>query len=101
MIVSYTDIEKLCQDIIAKFDAEILNFFNDIDRERKYLEVANRKGIIEKFPLTSISIAVVIADKNRFHNILEISDTAAQVKHAVKNVIGSSYAIDRRRNLWI
>lgn len=99
MIVSYTDIEKLCQDIIAKFDAEILNFFNDIDRERKYLEVANRKGIIEKFPLTSISIAVVIADKNRFHNILEISDTAAQVKHAVKNVIGSSYAIDRRRNL--
>ena len=55
------------------------------------------KGIIEKFPITSISIAVVVVDKGRFANILEIGDTAAQVKHAVKAVMGSSYAIDRRR----
>ena len=67
-------------------------------RDDGYIEVANRKGIIEKFPLISISIAVVVADQGRFANILEIGDTAAQVKHAVKAVMGSSYAIDRRRH---
>lgn len=90
-------IEKLCQRIIVRFDREVKRFFNDEDIERGYIEIANRKGIIEQFPLTSISIAVVVAEKNRFGNVLEIGDTAAQVKHKVKNVIGSSYVINKRK----
>lgn len=90
-------IEKLCQRIIANFDERVLSFFNEVDVEKGYLQVRNRKGIIEKFPLTAISIAVVIAEKNRFANILEIGDAAAQVKHAVKSVNGSSYIIDKRK----
>ena len=96
-IVPSKDVEKLCQAIIYNFDNNVQQFYNDKDREDGYIEVANRKGIIEKFPITSISIAVVVVDKGRFANILEIGDTAAQVKHAVKAVMGSSYAIDRRR----
>lgn len=96
-IVPYKDVDKLCQTIIAKFDGEIERFYNEKDREEGYIEVANRKGVVEKFPLISISIAVVVADKGRFNNILEIGDSAAQVKHAVKAVAGSGYAIDRRK----
>ena len=76
----------------------VKQFYNEKDRIEGYIEVKNRKGVVEKFPLTSISIAVVVADSGRFANILEIGDVAAQVKHAVKNVMGSSYAIDRRRH---
>ena len=47
--------------------------------------------------LTSLSIGVVVADVGRFHNILEIGEIGAQVKHAAKSVMGSSYAIDKRR----
>ena len=97
-IVPYTNIENLCQRIIARFDKQIKSFFTEEDAEKGYIEIANRRGIIEKFPLTSISIAVVVADKNRFNNILEIGDVAAQVKHAVKTVMGSSYTIDRRKS---
>ena len=97
-IVSFKEVDKLCQTIIANFDNGVRKFYNDKDNEDGYIEVANRKGIIEKFPLTSISIAVVTADVGRFNNILEIGDAASQVKHAVKAVMGSSYAIDRRRN---
>lgn len=97
-IVPYKDAEKLCQEIIHNFDRGVYRFYNEKDIENGYIEVANRKGIIERFPLTSISIAVVVADRGRFANILEIGDTAAQVKHAVKSVMGSSYAIDRRRH---
>ena len=88
--------DEICQNIIAEFDQEILRYFTDEDIERGYIEVVNRKGTVEKIPLTSISIGVVIADKKRFSNILEIGEIGAQVKHMAKISLGSSYAIDRR-----
>ncbi|MDO5556380.1 MAG: diguanylate cyclase [Clostridia bacterium] len=90
------DHDKICQNIIAEFDKEVLKYFNDTDVEQGYIEVCNRKGIIEEFPLTSISIGVVVADKKRFANILEIGEVGAQVKHLAKTTNGSSYAINRR-----
>ena len=91
------DYDKICQDIIAEFDIEVLKHFNDVDVEKGYLEVVNRKGIADHFPLTGISIGVVVADEKRFANILEIGEVGAQVKHLAKMTMGSSYAIDRRK----
>ena len=89
--------DKVCQEIIANFDAQKPKYFTEADNEKGYIEVANRKGIIEQFPLVSLSIGVVVCDIGRFHNILEIGEIGAQVKHAAKSVMGSSYAIDRRK----
>lgn len=96
-IVPTLNCEDVCKDIIANFDANVVRFFTEDDVEKGYIEVANRKGVIEQFPLTSISIGVVEADVGRFANILEIGEVGAQVKHMAKSVMGSSYAIDRRR----
>ncbi len=96
-IIGGLNCEKLCQNILARFDANVTKYFTDEDLERGYIEVPNRKGVIEQFPLTSLSIGVVVADANRFHNILEIGEIGAQVKHAAKSVMGSSYAVDRRK----
>ena len=96
-IVPGTIVERLCQGIISTFDSQVEQFFTEEDIERGYIEVANRKGIIEQFPLTSVSIGVVVVDRNRFNNILEIGEVGAQVKHAAKSVMGSSYAVDRRK----
>lgn len=90
------DYEKICQDIITEFDLEVKKYFNEQDIENGYLEVQNRKGIVEKFPLTGISIGVVVCDKYRFANILEIGEVGAQVKHLAKTTMGSSYAVNRR-----
>ena len=95
-IVPSLDIDKICQLIIANFDEGVTKFFTEEDLEKGYIEVANRKGIIEQFALTSISIGAVIADKNRFANILEIGEVGAQVKHVAKSIVGSSYATDIR-----
>lgn len=96
-IVPSIEVDDVCQSIIATFDKEVTKFFTDEDLERGYIEVANRKGIMEQFPLTSISIGVVIVEKGRFSNILEIGEVGAQVKHMAKSIMGSSYAIDRRQ----
>ncbi len=96
-IIPGTSCEKLCQNIIVSFDSQVKKYFTDDDLDRGYIEVANRKGIIEQFPLTSLSIGVVVAESGRFHNILEIGEIGASVKHAAKSVMGSSYAVDRRK----
>ncbi len=89
--------ESICESIIANFDTQVIKFFTEEDSEKGYIEVANRRGVIEQFPLTSISIGVVEADRNRFSNMLEIGEIGAQVKHLAKSIIGSSYSIDRRK----
>jgi len=96
-IISTVDYERLCQDIIAIFDTHIKEFLNKEDIERGYLEVANRKGVIEQFPLTSISIGVVNVQPGDYENPLEIGEVGAQVKHFAKTQMGSAYAINRRK----
>ena len=96
-IIPGINCERLCQNILANFDHNVSKYFTDDDLDKGYIEVANRKGIIEQFPLTSLSIGVVVADNGRFSNILEIGEIGAQVKHAAKSVMGSSYAVDRRK----
>lgn len=95
-IVENANYEEICKNVIKEFDENVLQYFTLEDAERGYVEVANRRGIIEQFPLTSISIGVVDVDKGRFKNALEIGEVGAQVKHVSKTIVGSSYAIDRR-----
>ena len=96
-IVEDKDYEKICQNIILEFDKNIKKYFTEEDIQKGYLEVPNRKGIIEEFPLTSISIGAVEVDPGRFHNTLEIGEAGAQVKHLAKTIPGSTYVIDRRK----
>ena len=88
-----TDYEEICKNIIAEFDHEILSFYTEEDSEKGYVEVPNRKNVIEQFPITSISIGVVDADVQRFKNRLEIGEVGAQVKHLAKTVMGSAYVL--------
>jgi len=96
-IVGETDYEKICQNIIADFDHNVLSYFTNEDAQKGYIEVANRKGIMEQFPLTSISIGVVIVEAGRFKNVLEIGEAGAGVKQLAKTIQGSTYVIDRRK----
>lgn len=97
-IVSKTDYERICQNIITDFDINVLRYFTEEDIKRGYLEVENRKGIMEQFPLTSISVGVVEVEENRFANVLEIGEAGASVKHLAKTIQGSTYVIDRRKH---
>ena len=96
-IVEDEDYEKICQNIVLEFDAGIRKFFTKDDLAKGFLEVPNRKGIIEEFPITSISIGAVEVPAGRFHNTLEIGEAGAQVKHLSKTIPGSTYVIDRRK----
>ena len=96
--ISYSDdYDKTCKRIISEFDKNVVDYFTKEDVDKGYIEVANRKGIIEQFPLTSISIGVVVVEPGRFKNTLEIGEVGAQVKHQAKSISGSAYVINRRK----
>lgn len=97
-IISNKDSECVCQNIIADFDYNVKRYYTSEDANKGYIEVANRRGIMEQFPLTSISIGVVEVEKGKFNNVLEIAEAGAGVKHLAKTIQGSTYVIDRRKN---
>ena len=97
-IVEVENYEKICQNIIAEFDKQVSKYFDPKDYERGYIEVENRRGIIEQFPITSISIGAVEVTPERFKNSLEIGEAGAAVKHLAKTIFGSTYVIDRRKS---
>lgn len=98
-IVSKTDYDKICQEIIIEFDTGVENFYSKADVSRGYVEIENRRGILEQFPLTTISIAVVEVDSEVFKSPLEIGEVGAQVKHRAKSIMGSAYVINRRKRI--
>lgn len=96
-IVPRRNCENICQNIIAEFDFNVKRYYTAEDSKKGYIEIANRKGIIEEFPITSISIGVVEVECGKFNNVLEIGEAGAAVKHLAKTIQGSTYVIDRRK----
>lgn len=97
-IISKTDYDKICQEIIIAFDNGVEQFYTSEDIQRGYVEIENRKGILEQFPMTTISVAVVEVDSENFKSPLEIGEVGAQVKHRAKSIMGSAYVINRRKH---
>lgn len=96
-IINKTDYDKICQEIIIEFDNGVEKFYNQKDISRGYVEIENRRGILEQFPMTTISVAVVEVDPAIFKSPLEIGEVGAQVKHRAKSIMGSAYVINRRK----
>ena len=95
-IIDGKDCEGICQNIIAEFDKNVKDYYSEDDFKRGYIEVENRKGIIEQFPIVSLTIGVVYVTNGRFKNILEIGEVGASIKHLAKTVPGSTYIINKR-----
>jgi len=83
-IISGHDARVLCQNIINEFDKNILNFYNEEDREKGYIQSFNRNNIEENYPIMSISIAVVINKNKSYKTIYELTEDAAKIKKKCK-----------------
>jgi diguanylate cyclase (GGDEF)-like protein len=91
--------EILCKKMIAAFDAKVPEFYSSEDKARGYIETKDRKGVVTRFPLLSMSIGVVSNQLKPLTSLGEVSKIGAEMKHFAKETKdkGSSYAVDRRR----
>jgi diguanylate cyclase (GGDEF)-like protein len=95
-IVSPDQLDGTCTEVIRNFDLIIGNFYDEEDRIRGYIDSTNRKGENERFPIISLSIAVVTNEYRPITHIGEVSAIAAEVKKRVKSMEGSKYLKDLR-----
>ncbi len=89
--------EQLCQDVITMFDSEIPFLYQEDDRRLGFICVPDRLGASQRYPLMTISLAMVSNEGDDFKNCLEVAETAAEVKKYMKSRSGSNYGWNRRR----
>ncbi|GFP75049.1 GGDEF domain-containing protein [Clostridium fungisolvens] len=85
---------NLCSKVIEKFNQGILNFFNENDRNNKFIEAVDRRGNKEKLPITSLSIAGVYGKFVSYSNPEDVALCVAAIKKEAKKIHGSCYLID-------
>lgn len=90
--------EPIARKIVSLFDERIVHLFDKEDLERGYVEVINRKGIVDRFPLLTITIAVVTDKHGKIDHVAKISDIASELKRYGKTLDGSVVVRERRRN---
>jgi GGDEF domain-containing protein len=96
-IVPVDMIDPVCKNVIATFDRMSPYRYAESDRERGWIEIQNRRGIVERFPIVTISIAVIINQKKMFKHPGEMSHMMADLKKYTKSLPGSNYMIERRK----
>jgi diguanylate cyclase (GGDEF)-like protein len=88
--------EPIAKRIVERFDAQVHQFYDPEDIERGYVEVEDRKGVLQRLPLASISVGIATTDVRTFAHYGEAVAVATEMKQFAKRQTGSSYAIDRR-----
>lgn len=88
--------QAVAESVIARFDAEILSAYDDIDRERGYIETLSRRGELQRFPIVAMSIGVVTTARRTFSHYAETVVVATEMKALMKKTTGSSWAVDLR-----
>lgn len=96
VVVDFEYWETYAKAFISTFDRGIYQFYTSVDARNGFIESINRKGERQRFPLMSVSVAVVSNKTRPFRRHAEIIAVAAEVKKYVKSLDGSCYAIDRR-----
>lgn len=96
VITEIPKMEKISNEIIDSFEKEIINFYNKEDKAKGYITIKNRRGQIQLLPIMSISIGIAHNTKRKLHNVVQVSEIAAELKEYAKAKKGSNVAIDRR-----
>jgi diguanylate cyclase (GGDEF)-like protein len=89
--------EDIAKRIVERFDGDIHEFYEREDMQRGFIEVEDRKGVMQKLPLAGVSVGIATTDVRRFEHYGEAVAVATEMKQFAKRELRCSYAIDRRK----
>jgi len=84
------------QQIVQSFDELAPTLYDLDDRTNGYIEVTNRRGDLQRFPLLTLSIGIASTEKRMFRHYAEAITVAMEMKQYTKETGASSWSIDRR-----
>ncbi|HVP14427.1 MAG TPA: response regulator [Terriglobales bacterium] len=97
LLTSTESAEAVGQEIIDAFTRLVPTLYDAEDRERGYVEVLGRRHDTERFPLMSVTIAMVSTDRAQVSHLAQLVDIAQELKAHGKGIPGSVLVGERRR----
>ncbi|HVF41182.1 MAG TPA: diguanylate cyclase [Gemmatimonadaceae bacterium] len=95
-IIPYDGITETCDEITAVFDLLVPYQYSEPDRRAGYFFGKDRRGVLDRVPLMTLSIGIVTNVQRRFTEPRQVSRLATEMKTYAKTLTGSVYSIDRR-----
>jgi len=89
--------EEVAKEIIVDFDRDIRNLYSAKDLRAGYIETRDRRGALNRFPIMTLSMAIVTNDREQLSNYAQVGEAAAELKRYAKSIAGSVYVKDKRR----
>jgi len=89
--------EEIAREVIAGFDRDIRKLYTPQDLRHGYIETRDRRGTLNRFPVVSLSIAIISSENRRMDDYAQIGEAAAELKRYAKSIAGSVYVKDKRR----
>ena len=87
--------EALAHGVTDAFDRDVLGLYDPADRAKGWIAAKDRRGNHTRFPLMSLSLAIVTASA-RIISYQSIGEVAAELKSYAKRQPGSFVAMDKR-----
>jgi len=98
IVVTQSDrAEEIAKEVIAEFDRDIRNLYSAKDLRSGYIETRDRRGALNRFPIMTVSMAIVQNDRGQLSNYAQVGEAAAELKRYAKSIAGSVYVKDKRR----
>lgn len=85
--------EEYCRTVIQKFTENLSGYYTEEDFKKGYITAENRNGVVEDFPLISLSIAGIYDVSHYYSDSHLLSEELARLKKIVKMTKGSSFYI--------
>jgi GGDEF domain-containing protein len=95
-IVPYDSITETCEEITSTFDLLVPYQYSEPDRRAGYFFGKDRRGVLDRVPMMTLSIGVVTNAQRTFTEPRQVSRLATEMKTYAKTLDGSIYSIDRR-----
>ncbi|HEY5349478.1 MAG TPA: response regulator [Candidatus Lustribacter sp.] len=88
--------ENLARTVADTFDRDVLPLYDPADRQKGWIAAKDRRGNSVRFPLMSLSLAIVTPSP-RITSYQSIGEVAAELKSYAKRQAGSFVAMDKRK----
>ncbi|MGI6170088.1 MAG: diguanylate cyclase domain-containing protein, partial [Christensenellales bacterium] len=78
--------KEYCKEIIERFESEVLTLYHETDIQNGYVTTISRRGIVERFPLITLTAVMLNNKSYHYKNSFEVSSLLADLKTKEKRL---------------
>jgi PleD family two-component response regulator len=88
--------DAIGEHLKTEFDRRVPGFYNKVDLDRGYIEVLDRQGTLRRFPVMSLTVAIITTEVGPITHYAKLIDAVADLKRYGKSQTGSVVVKERR-----